>query len=326
MKRTARVLIVVGAVIVVLAVAGRFAVSALTPRPAKTGPLATSGYLGVSEANEASSYQPVSEFGAKVGRQPDIVLTYTNWAEAFPSRLAAETHAHGATPFVQIEPENVSLATIASGADDAYLRSYASQVRSFGHPVIIGFGAEMNGNWDSWGYQHTSPAVFIATWRHIVTLFRAQGASNVIWLWTVDISGSGTGPVQDWWPGATYVTWVGIDGYYFRRADTFDNSILPTIGEVRTFTSKPILLSETGVGQVAGQAAKIPDLFAGVRANHLLGLVWFDRAQDNGIYHQNWQLAPGTAGLAAFRRQVKAYHQPAAAPSVAGLNLTSAPG
>lgn len=142
MKRTARVLVVVGAVVIVLAVAGRFALNAFMPKSAKTGPLATSGYLGVSEANEASSYQPVTDFAAEVGRQPDIVLTYTNWGEGFQARLAAEAHAHGATPFVQIELENISLATIASGADDTYLRSYAAQVRTFGHTVIIGFGAD----------------------------------------------------------------------------------------------------------------------------------------------------------------------------------------
>ena len=323
MKRTARILIVVGAVVIVLAVAGRFAVSALTPKPARTGPLATTGYLGVSEANEASSYQVVTNFATEVGRQPDLVLSYTNWGEAFQARFAGQVQAHGATPFVQIEPEGVSLSTIASGADDAYLRSYASQVRAFGHTVILGFGAEMNGNWYSWGYGHTSAAVFVAAWRHIVTTFRAQGADNVIWLWTVDVTEPGTGPISSWWPGAGYVSWVGIDGYYFRRSDTFESSFLPTIGEVRTFTGKPILLSETGVGQVAGQAAKIPDLFRGVRANHLIGLVWFDRAQNDGLYHQNWQLAPGSAGLAAFRRQLRAYHQPAAAPSAAGLNLTS---
>jgi hypothetical protein len=324
MRRTARVLIIVGAVVVVLAVAGRLVLSALTPGPPKPAHLAAGGYLGVSEASEASSYQPVSDFATEVGRQPDIVLTYTDWGEPFRSQFAAEAHAHGATPFVQMEPQRVSLAAIASGADDGYLRAYASQVRAFGHPVIVGFGAEMNGYWDSWGYGHTSPAVFVAAWRHVVTVFRADGASNAIWLWTVDITEPGTGPIQDWWPGASYVTWVGIDGYYYQRSDTFDSAILPTIGEVRILTSKPILLSETGVGQIAGQAAKIPDLFTGVRANHLLGLVWFDQTQNNGLYHQNWRLEPDSAGLAAFRRQLRTYREPAGLPSAPGLNLTSA--
>ncbi len=58
MKRAGRILIVIGAAVIVLAVAGRFAVSALSPKPAKTGPLATTGYLGVSEANEAPPTRP----------------------------------------------------------------------------------------------------------------------------------------------------------------------------------------------------------------------------------------------------------------------------
>ena len=45
----------------------------------------------------------------------------------------------------------------------------------------------MNGTWYSWGYRHTSPAVFVAAWRHIVTVFRAAGARNVTWLWTINI-------------------------------------------------------------------------------------------------------------------------------------------
>ena len=52
--------------------------------------------------------------------------------------------------------------------------------------------------------------------------FARQGADNITWLWTdpgQDVPG--TGPVASWWPGAGYVTWVGIDGYYYRPTDTF---------------------------------------------------------------------------------------------------------
>ena len=75
-------------------------------------------------------------------------------------------------PLVQINPKGINLAAIASGHYDSYLSSYAEAVRSYHRPVILGFGHEMNGNWYSWGYRHTSPADFVAAWRHIVTLFR----------------------------------------------------------------------------------------------------------------------------------------------------------
>ena len=128
----------------------------------------------------------------------------------------------------------------------------------------------MNGNWSSWGYRHTSPAVFVAAWRHIVSLFRALGAQNVTWLWTVNIvndsrSGKVDSNLRAWWPGNSYVTWVGIDGYYLQPNWQFAPLFGPTIGAVRALTSDPILIGETGAVPAAGQPAKINDLFAGVR-------------------------------------------------------------
>ena len=96
----------------------------LRPKPAEP---AAGGYLGVAEAGETVSYQPVDDFAAAIGRKPNIVLYYSSWKEAFNARFAGQVHAHGATPFVQIDPGHTSLATIASGRDDAFVRSYARQ-------------------------------------------------------------------------------------------------------------------------------------------------------------------------------------------------------
>ena len=98
--------------------------------------------------------------------------------------FAESMHRHGVIPFVQIDPTLASVSAIASGIYDDYLRSYADSVRDFGHAVVIGFGHEMNATWYSWGYGRTPPSAFVAAWRHIVTLFRDQGADNVTWLWT----------------------------------------------------------------------------------------------------------------------------------------------
>jgi hypothetical protein len=159
----------------------------------------------------------------------------------------------------------------------------------------------MNGPWYSWGYTHVAPATFVAAWQHIVTLFREQGAQNVTWLWTINADRPNTGPVASWWPGAAYVTWVGIDGYYLRPSDTFANVFAPTIKQVRAFTDKPVLLSETAVGPDAGQFVKIGDLFAGMRQYKMLGLVWFDKAQHEGPQHQDWRIEDNPAAQAAFR-------------------------
>jgi hypothetical protein len=67
-----------------------------------------------------------------------------------------------------------------------------------------------------------------------------------------------------------------------------------------------VFLSEVGIGQVTGQAAGIPNLFAGIRKYHLLGLVWFDVTQHAGIYHQDWRLEGHPEAIAAFREGVQA--------------------
>lgn len=77
-----------------------------------------------------------------------------------------------------------------------------------------------------------------------------------------------------------------------------------TIAELSTFTHTPVLISETSVGPVAGPS-KIAGLFAGVRNDHLRGLVWFDQAQHAGIYHQDWRLQDSPAALAAFSKAAK---------------------
>jgi glycosyl hydrolase family 26 len=258
-------------------------------------------YLGVYEDGSPPDYGPIGDFTRTVSRKPSLVGYFSGWAQPFATSFADKLHAHGIIPFVQIDPTYASVRAIAAGAYDDYLRSYASSVRAFGHAVVIGFGHEMNAPWYSWGYGHVRPGVFVAAWTHIVTLFRDAGADNVTWLWTINQDRPGTGPIASWWPGAKYVTWVGIDGYYFRPADTFASVFGDTIKQVRALTGKPILLSETAVGPHAGQFTKISNLFSGMRQYRTLGLVWFDKVQHGGIYHQDWRIENDPQATAAFR-------------------------
>ena len=136
-------------------------------------------------------------------------------------------------------------------------------------------------------------------------MFRDEGADNVTWLWTINQDRPGTGPVAAWWPGARYVTWVGIDGYYIRPSDTFANVFGSTISQVRAFTRKPVLLSEAGVGPGTGQFAKISNLFDGIRQVEALGLVWFDENQKGDPYRQNWRIEGdrrGRSGVPSWHR------------------------
>jgi hypothetical protein len=300
-----------GALIGVSACAVLQHAAAPLPRPAQglpalaraALPARPASYLGVFEPASPQSFGEVSGFARAIGREPNLALYFSGWLVPFKSSFASQAWANGAVPAIQMDPERISVADIAAGRYDGYLRAYAAAVRSYGHPVVIGFGHEMNGWWFPWGYRHTSPAEFVAAWRHIVTVFRQQGAYNVTWLWTINIIDTqhGIRTPAAWWPGSSYVTWVGIDGYYRKPSWTFASLFGPTIKAVRTVTLDPILLSETSVAATAGQPAKIADIFAGVHAYGLLGFMWFNA---NGS--RNWRLA-SPAAFAAFRQGAKTF-------------------
>jgi mannan endo-1,4-beta-mannosidase len=295
-------------VAIAIAAAAVFAVIHLVSSSSGPAPLPSTpaSYLGVYETGPPGTYQPVADFTDAVGRQPNLVGYYSGWREPFQTSFAETVSQHGAVTILQWDPSLASVSAIAAGSYDGYLRSFADSVHNFGQAVVIGFGHEMNAPWYSWGNGHLPASTFVAAWRHIVTLFRDQGADNVTWLWTLQADEKGTGPIALWWPGAQYVTWVGIDGYYYRPSDTFFSIFGKTIAQVRALTTRPVLLSETAVGPDAGQAAKIVDLFDGMHEYDTLGLVWFDIRQNNGIYHQDWRVEDSPRAETTFRRAASA--------------------
>jgi len=269
------------------------------PATVAAAPLAeATQYVGILESNEVAAYRPVQQFATIIADKPNIVAFNSPWNEPFGRPFAETLYSHGAIPLANIDPGNANMAAIATGKDDRYLRSYADQVVAYGHPVILSFAPEPN----SRSYKWRAPDAWVAAWRHVVEVFREDGASNATWLWAMAGNQAGTGPIQAYWPGASYVTWVGIGGYYSNSSQTFQSIFGPTIRAVRQFTEDPILLSDVGIAQAAGQAAKLSGLFAGIRRYDLLGLVWSDTTLHRVLYRRGWRLGGYPAAVTAFRR------------------------
>jgi mannan endo-1,4-beta-mannosidase len=259
-------------------------------------------YLGVYERDAPQSYAGIRTFARTVGRQPNLVSYYSGWFEPFQTAFAEMAARNGAMTIVQIDPTDISLARIAAGGYDRYLVRFATEVAAFGRPVVISFGHEMNGYWQTWGYRHTPPADFRAAWRHIVEVFRQNGATNVKWLWQVNSVSKKTAPIREFWPGAKYVTWVGISGYYFLPGETYNYIFGRVIAQARKFTNAPILIAETGVSPGPQVALNIQNLFQGLRAQHVIGLVWFDMNKRGVLYHGGkWRLEGHSTAVRAFR-------------------------
>jgi mannan endo-1,4-beta-mannosidase len=277
-------------------------------RPSAVSAIISDGPLvGAYEPGVPDSWDPMAQFAAAIGAAPRIAVYYSGWNEKFRADFADAARRHGCYVLVQIEPAGVSLASIVAGDSDSYLRAYARAVRAFGSPVILSFGHEMNGTWYSWGAGHVSPSVFVAAWRHVVQVFRAEGASNAVWAWSVNSVNTASAPLRPWWPGASWVNLVGIDGYYYSSADTFGSVFGRTIAEIRSFSHAPVLITETAVSNNPDRDRQIRALVAAVLENRLIGLNWFDNGQRDDPDNQDWRLEDDPAALAAFRSAVQLY-------------------
>jgi hypothetical protein len=243
----------------------------------------------------------VGRFTRAAGITPSVIENYTPFGGPFEAVRVCEVIRLGALPLIQWNPRHAGMAAIAAGRYDRYLDGYARAVRAFHDPVILSFAHEMNGKWFPWGYTHTSPAVFIAAWRHVHDVFTRTGARNVIWLWNVnrDIHRSHpdvVSPPAQWWPGSRYVNWAGIDAYFNNPSDTFSSVFGVTLAALHRFTHDPVLITETAAGPGPAQARQIRSLFAGVaHTPGMLGFVWFDLPG-----RQDWHLENRPGAAAAF--------------------------
>ena len=275
------------------------------PRQGSPACRADCRYVGVALAHMGEA--PLRTFERLSGVKPQIEENYWAFGEPFPSDWARTLLRQGILPLIQINPRRESLAAIAAGRYDPYLRRLAAEVRSLRAPVALSFAHEMNGSWYPWGFLHAQPQTVVAAWRHVHDVLGAAGARRVIWVWTVAHTAPQAdrlfAPVGPYWPGAAYVNWVGLDIYYSNPRTTFRTAFMPTIGAVRRFTRNPILISETAVPNQPDQLQQISNLFAGARAARLLGVIWFD--QDA---RTSWELTSNRpAALAAFRRDAQRF-------------------
>jgi hypothetical protein len=269
-----------------------------------TLPTYPDSYLGVYAKGVPSSYGSVDSFAHTAGVQPDLALYYSGWGEPFNASFGVAAADNDAVPLIQIDPRNADIGAIAAGNYDHFLDMFADAVAEYGlqtgQAVVIGFGHEMNASWYPWGAGHLAPGLFVAAWQHIVDVFRSHNADNVTWLWTINQVTSV--PIQDYWPGGSYVTWVGIDAYYRQPGDTFSSVFGPSIAAVRQVTGDPILLSETAAPVGSAQAGQIGSLFKGILGRQILGFVWFDADS-----REDWRLEDSTAAAAAFRKAARGY-------------------
>lgn len=313
--------------------------------PPSTG-MYHSAFPGFGPAEDLVTSQHIDRFASTIsGKRLTWAYFSDNWFDGikFPRKAVDVIRENGSIPFIRIMARSnwkactdrkYRLDKIISGNFDEKLRRYARDVRRVPGPLIIEFGTEVNGDWFPWsgycnggakrdGYGSSKladgPERFRDAYRHIIDLFREEGANNVTWVLHLN---AGSAPEKPWnnyaayYPGDDYIDWIGVSvygaqtptelrGWNPRFRDVLDDAY----GEISAISrNKPIAVLELGVVENEGKANWIRDALRDLRGGR------YPRVKAISWWHSNWKNDDGSwsymridsspSALAAYREGV----------------------
>jgi hypothetical protein len=302
------------------------------------------GY-GTGEENRVT-FRALQRYRADSGRKPAWVYFSNEWGQEgvrYPGRAVAVIRRSGSVPFVRLMPRSTlddgarerrfTLERIIAGDFDAELRAWGAAAGAANKPLLVEFLTEVNGDWFSWngrfhgagattGYGDPSrpdgPERARDAYRHVVTMVRAGGGTNITWVFHIDADGSPAvawNAARNYYPGDAYVDWIGFSAYGAQTR--FDPWIAPgpiiRAGYRRAASlspTKPIALLEFGVTERRGvsKAKWIDGAFDVVQSRSLRRLVgvswWNERFQNADRTWTDLRITSSQSAKATFRRRV----------------------
>ncbi|MHA7261632.1 glycoside hydrolase family 26 protein [Arthrobacter sp. TMN-37] len=255
------------------------------------------------------------------GEAPSVVLSYKDFAQAPPLAELDAVRSRGAVTLLTWEPwlwgggttqPAYSLDRIAAGDFDPYLRQWGSALAQWGHPVMLRFGHEMNGNWYPWaeGVNGNGPGDYAAAWRHVHDVVTSTGAANISWVWNPNVPYWGSTPLEQLYPGAGYVDAVALDGYNWGTSASWSTWVEPDalfgegLAELRRLApGKQILIAETASAEAGGsKSAWNTSLVRYLAAQpDVTALVWFHYAKET-----DWRINSSAGSAAALAQALAA--------------------
>jgi hypothetical protein len=128
----------------------------------------------------------------------------------------------------------------AEGEFDDVLRAFGTWAKAAERPIYLRIGYEFDGP-----HNELDPQEYIAAYRHVVDLLRAEGVENVAYVWHSYAARTyGGHPVSAWYPGDDYVDWVGISLF----GHLYAPEPLPELEAVMAFAlaeRKPVMVAES---------------------------------------------------------------------------------
>ncbi|WP_121188063.1 glycoside hydrolase family 26 protein [Nocardiopsis sp. Huas11] len=179
----------------------------------------------------ASPYRDdIGPLESAVDRDMDIVYTWRGIDQAdVPGERERRMVAEGRFVHTNIEARHfnrqghppIDYRDIIAGRFDESLRSQARGVAELGVPYFVTFDHEADGN-QRYNNRGT-PEEFVRSWRHIVDLYRQEGADNAIWVWNVTGWPGNLDRLPGLWPGNDHVDWISWEAYNMTDCDAMPN-------------------------------------------------------------------------------------------------------
>jgi len=203
--------------------------------------------------------------------------------------------------------------------EDAVITATAKALAQYPGPVLLRWFWEFNvlaNNQSCRGDTGGTPTQqvytdFIGAWQHVRNLFQSAGATNVVFLWNpghYNADGDADDP-HGFYPGNSYVDWIGVDTYQRTTTATFDDDfgLFYSDFSQSQYGGKPLMVGENGsqgfaLNNMELQSTYLQGLLADIQANRyplLKAYDYFDSAGNGGwvLDDNNGQ---GNGGLAAF--------------------------
>ncbi|MFP4417787.1 MAG: glycoside hydrolase family 26 protein [Chitinispirillaceae bacterium] len=253
--------------------------------------------LGIYRPELPYHFDNVYTIQKKLGVRIQTISFYQAWGEGeehqFKTRVVNNLSRGGFVPFITWEPwlaafseykgqmPDSSLAIISRGNFDSYIRAWARKATKFGKPLFVRPLHEMTNDVYPWSSAYkNSPEMFIECWKHIVGIFREEGAENVAFVWTPYKPSDTT-----FYPGNQWVDWIGLD--IFNYGPLSENGMwIDFFTLTRSYYDavkgydKPIIIAEVGTVEQGGNKNDwYRDMFRtlGTRTFPLVeGLIVFD--------------------------------------------------
>jgi mannan endo-1,4-beta-mannosidase len=246
----------------------------------------------------------VTSLEQDLDHQLDIVQWFTDFDHPWEPKAVATASANGRIPMITWQPNDHPLANIIAGEEDNYLKRWARGAKAYGGAVYIRLMPEMNGDWVAWS---GDPEAYKKAWKHIVDVFRAEGANNVKWIWAPNcVDEPKTDPnffMEAYYPGGDYVDVIGLSGFNwgtlkdYHRWRTYEQIFTTPYDRVTKLGSHDVWIVETASTELGGNKATwIKAMFSSTAFPKTKAIIWFNESKET-----DWRVQSSEASLEAFK-------------------------